>query len=362
VTSPSNRAAGQDKPASGPALDASDEVRTAKDDAGTTSSLAGAQKPASRRRSSFLAFDNLFVPIVLLALVVALYLLTGGRFLSQANVINVLVQMSILAIVAYGVTIVMIGGNFDLSVGAQVAVHSCFSALVMLWTGSIWLGVLAGLIGGALFGLFNGFLVAGLSINPFIATLGTLVTGKGLALAITGARPVTGLPEGIARFGAERPLGVPTIVWLMLVMLVLAYYILHISPFGLRIFATGGNREAARLSGIRTRQVILWSYVVSGLFASVAGMAITARLRSGQPLAGSLLELFAVAAVVLGGSSLYGGRGSVLRTVMGVGLIAIIANGLNLLGVSTPVQEIIIGLVFITAASAEWFRTRTRGA
>lgn len=322
----------------------------------------GGSPPRSGARGpSLLAGESLFVPVALLVLIVSLFFLTGGQFLSQANVINVLVQMAILGIVSFGVTVVMIGGNFDLSVGSQVALHSSFSALVMVWTGSVWLGVAAGLVAGALFGLFNGWLVAGLSINPFIATLGTLVTGSGLALTITGTRPVTGLPEGIVRFGTERPLGVPWMVWLMLVMLAIAYYVLHVSPFGLRVFASGGNREAARLSGIRTRQVIIWTYVVSGMFASVAGMATTARLRSGQPLAGSLLELFAVAAVVLGGSSLYGGRGSVLRTVMGVALIAIIANGLNLLGVSTPVQEIVIGLVFVAAASAEWFRTRRSG-
>jgi ribose/xylose/arabinose/galactoside ABC-type transport system permease subunit len=308
----------------------------------------------------WLTTENLFVPVALIALSVTLAL-TAERFLSQANLINILVQMSILAIVSFGVTVVMIGGNFDLSVGSQVGLHSAVSAYVMLWTGSIWLGVLGGLLSGAIFGLFNGWLVAGLSINPFIATLGTLVMGRGLALAITGTRPVTGLPPEIARFGTERPLGLPAVVWLMLAIFVIAFYILHVSPLGLRIFATGGNREAARLAGIRTRGVILVSFVISGVFASVAGMAITARLRSGQPLAGSLLELFAVAAVVLGGSSLYGGRGSVPRTLMGVALIAIIANGLNLIGLSTPVQEIIIGLVFIAAASAEWFRTRGGG-
>jgi ribose transport system permease protein len=318
---------------------------------------APASAPARRPRSFARAPGDLFVPVTLVLLIGTLSL-TADRFLTHANLINILVQMSILGIVSYGVTVVMIGGNFDLSVGAQVALHGSFSAMVMVWTGSIVLGVLAGLASGVVFGLFNGLLVAGLSINPFIATLGTLVAGKGLALAITGTRPVTGLPPAIAGFGADRPLGVPWMVWLMVAMFAIAYYLLHVTPFGLRVFAIGGNREAARLAGIHTGRIVMATFVVSGVFASVAGMAISARLRSGQPLAGSLLELFAVAAVVLGGSSLYGGRGSVLRTLMGVALIAIIANGLNLLGLSTPVQEIIIGLVFIAAASAEWFRRR----
>lgn len=303
--------------------------------------------------------ESLFVPATILALVVALSILTDS-FLIRGNLINVLTQMATLAIVSFGVTIVMIGGNFDLSVGSQVALHGSVSAIVMSATDSIWIGVIAGLITGVLFGLLNGSLVAGLSMNPFIATLGTLVMGRGIALAVTGARPVTGLPESLQGFGLETPGGIPWLVWLMLGCFLVALVVLHVTPFGLRVFATGGNREAARLAGIRVKRVTILTFIFSGLFAAAAGIALTARLRSGHPTVGELLELFAVAAVVLGGSSLYGGRGSVWRTLFGVMLIAIIQNGLNLLNVSAPYQQVTIGAVFIIAASSEFVRTLGR--
>lgn len=302
-----------------------------------------------------LGVDVLFVPATIAVLVVALSLSTD-TFLTEGNITNVFTQMATLAIVSFGVTIVMIGGGFDLSVGSQVAFHGSLAAIVMAATDSIWIGVLAGLGSGAVFGAVNGLLVAGLSINPFIVTLGTLVIGQGGALAITGSRPVTGLPEGLREFGLGEPLGVPWMVWLMLGCFLVASFILHATPFGLRVFAIGGNREAARLAGLRVDRTTVATFVICGIFAAIAGIALTARLRSGQPNVGGFLELFAVAAVVLGGSSLFGGRGAMWRTLLGVALIAVIQNGLNLLNVSEPYQDITVGTVFILAASTELAR------
>jgi ribose/xylose/arabinose/galactoside ABC-type transport system permease subunit len=299
--------------------------------------------------------EAIFAPLAMVALFIALSISTD-QFLSRANLTNVATQMAILAIVSFGVTIVMIGGAFDLSVGSQAALHGCVAAMVMADTGSIAAGVLAGLASGLTFGLVNGLLVSGLAINPFIATLGTLVIARGIALAITDARPVTGLPSSIREFGLGTPLGVPWLVWLMLGCFLVAAYILHTTPFGLRVFALGGNREAARLSGIRVDRVLVLAFALSGLFAAIAGIAVTARLRAGLPTSGTFLELFAVAAVVLGGSSLYGGRGAIWRTLVGVILIAMIQNGLNLLNVSAAYQQIAIGVVFIVAASSELLR------
>jgi ribose transport system permease protein len=237
-----------------------------------------------------------------------------------------------------------------------VAFHGSLGAIVMAATDSIWIGVLAGLGSGVAYGAVNGILVAGLSINPFIVTLGTLVIGEGAALAITDSRPVTGLPEGLREFGLGEPLGLSWIVWLMVACFLLAAFILHVTPFGLKVFATGGNREAARLSGLRVNRITLTTFVISGVFAAIAGLALTARLRSGQPTVGGFLELYAVAAVVLGGTSLYGGRGAMWRTFLGVVLIAVIQNGLNLLNVAEPYQNITVGTVFIVAASTELAR------
>lgn len=324
----------------------------------TTAIDAGARRPLLRLPGR-LEPETIFAPLALIALFVTLSVSTD-QFLGRANLTNVATQMAILAIVSFGVTIVMIGGAFDLSVGSQVALHGSVSALVMADTGSIAAGVVAGLASGIGFGLVNGILVSGLAINPFIATLGTLVIARGIALAITDARPVTGLPPSIREFGLGSPLGIPWLVWLMLVCFVVAAYVLHATPFGLRLFALGGNREAARLSGIRVNRAIILAFALSGLFAAIAGIAVTARLRAGLPTSGTFLELFAVAAVVLGGSSLYGGRGAMWRTLVGVILIAMIQNGLNLLNVSAAYQQITIGLVFIIAASSELLRIAAR--
>jgi ribose/xylose/arabinose/galactoside ABC-type transport system permease subunit len=317
----------------------------------------GARRPL--RLPGRLDPETIFAPLALIALFVTLSMSTD-QFLGRANLTNVATQMAILAIVSFGVTIVMIAGAFDLSVGSQVALHGCVSALVMTDTGSIAAGVAAGLASGIGFGLVNGILVSGLAINPFIATLGTLVIARGIALAITDARPVTGLPSSIREFGLGSPVGVPWLVWLMLGCFIVAAYVLHATPFGLRLFALGGNREAARLSGIRVDRAMILAFAVSGLFAAIAGIAVTARLRAGLPTSGTFLELFAVAAVVLGGSSLYGGRGAIWRTLVGVILIAMIQNGLNLLNVSSSYQQITIGLVFIIAASSELLRIGAR--
>jgi ribose transport system permease protein len=313
--------------------------------------------PAPRRwlRRASLDAEAVSAPVAMVALFIALSL-ASPYFLTQENIINVGTQMAILAIVSFGVTLVMIAGAFDLSVGSQVALHGCVAAIVMSSTGSIILGVLAGLAGGCVFGLVNGLLTTRLSINPFIVTLGTLEVGRGMALAFTSARPVTGVAESITSFGTGRPLGIPWLVWLMIAAFFVAGYLLHSTQFGLRLYAVGGNREAARLSGIRVDRCLVLAFMLSGLFAAIAGIATTARFGAGLPTTGDSLELFAVAAVVLGGSSLYGGRGAMWRTLVGVIIITIIQNGLVLLNVSSPVQMIVIGGVFILAASSELLR------
>jgi ribose/xylose/arabinose/galactoside ABC-type transport system permease subunit len=338
-----------------PSADAPPAGTPAPDDGGT------AVLPSGMRRRPWEAvqLEAVFAPLALIALFIALSA-ASDEFLTRGNLTNVATQMAVLAIVSFGVTVVMVCGAFDLSVGSQLALHGCVAAMVMRDTGSIAVGVCAGLASGAVFGLANGLLATRLAINPFIVTLGTLVIGRGITLAITDARPVTGAPTEIREFGLGEPLGVPWIVWLMLACFLVAAYILHATPYGLRVFATGGNREAARLSGIRVGSVTVAAFVLSGLFAAVAGIALMARLRIGLPTSGTFTELFAVAAVVLGGSSLYGGRGAMWRTLVGVLIIAMIQNGLNLLNVTAAYQQIVIGTVFILAASSELLRIGAR--
>jgi ribose transport system permease protein len=331
------------------------ESQQAPNGAGTAALPSGTR----RRPWEGVELEAVFAPLAMVALFIALSA-ASDEFLTRGNLVNVATQMAVLAIVSFGVTVVMVNGAFDLSVGSQLALHGCVAAIVMRDTGSIALGVVAGLASGAVFGLVNGLLTTRLAINPFIVTLGTLVIGRGIALAITDARPVTGAPSEIREFGLGEPLGLPWIVWLMLACFLVAAYILHATPYGLRVFATGGNREAARLSGIRVGSVTVTAFVISGLFAAVAGIALMARLRIGLPTSGTFTELFAVAAVVLGGSSLYGGRGAMWRTLVGVLIIAMIQNGLNLLNVTAAYQQIVIGTVFILAASSELLRIGAR--
>ena len=305
------------------------------------------------------ALEDVFIPLLLVVLAVALTLSTDS-FLSQGNILNVLTSMAILAIVAFGQTFVIAGGGFDLSVGAQVALHGAVGAIVMRETQSIMLGLLAAALSGIVFGLVNGLLVITLKVHPFMITLGTSVIGVGITLILTHAESVGGLPASIAEFGVGRPLGVPWIVWVMILCFLVSTFLLSVSPFGLRVLSSGGNREAARLAGLRVERAIVSTFVIAAVFAAVAGMATTARLQSAQPTVGEGLELFSVAAVVLGGSALHGGKAAIWRTLLGVLVISVIQNGLNLNGVGDAWQEVAVGVVFILAMSAELLRRFSR--
>jgi ribose transport system permease protein len=278
-------------------------------------------------------------------------------FLTSGNVSNVLQQAAVLAVIAFGVTVVIVSGNLDLSVGAAVALVSVIGAMVMRDTGSIALGVLACLGAGIGLGLVNGILVSVLRVPSFIATLGMLVVTRGVARWITDGRTIVGVPTGFVDFMNRSVLGVGLTAWLAGVVLILVHVLLRHTHAGVRLYAVGGNAEAARLAGISLGRVRVFAFVVSGLTVAVAAIVLLGRLGAGQPNGGNLLELYAVAAVVLGGTSLYGGTGSVFRTLLGVMFIAVIQNGLNLLGVNADMQMIILGAVFIGATALGANRT-----
>jgi ribose transport system permease protein len=297
--------------------------------------------------------------LTLVVLCVATALLTD-RFLSPLNLSNILVQCSVMAVIAMGMTFVVIGGGFDLSVGSVAALAGCVAAGVMLDYG-IAAGVLAGLAISALVGLVNGLTVTRLKVNPFITTLGTMVLVRGAVFLITAGQPITGdlgLPEAFVAFGVERFLGIHWLVWVPIVLLVMLSWVLHRTPYGRHVFATGGSRDAAYLSGVPVDRVTASTYVWCSTLAGLAGIMLAARLQSGQPTAGEFYELTAIAAVVLGGAALHGGEGTLYNSVIGVFIMVVLGNSLNLLNVDSYWQRVVVGIVIIAAAAADRFRKR----
>lgn len=317
----------------------------------------------SRVRAAALARHDALIghiPLMtLLALGAAIALLTD-RFLTPLNLTNVLVQASVIAVVAMGMTFVIVAGGFDLSVGSIVALSGCVGAAAMMQAGIV-AGVAAGVGIGALVGALNGFVVTVFRVNPFITTLGTMVLVRGAVFLFSDSQqiPIEGsLPEGFLAFGVERFLGIHWLVWVPIALLAVLSWILAMTPYGRSIYATGGNREAAYLSGIRVNRVIASTYIWCGALAGVAGVMLAARLQSGQPTSGEFYELTAIAAVVLGGAALQGGEGKLYKTVIGVFIMVVLGNGLNLLNVDSHWQRIAIGLVIIAAAAADQLRHR----
>lgn len=300
------------------------------------------------------------IPLMALLALCAVIALLTDRFLTPLNLTNVLVQAAVIAVVSMGMTFVIVAGGFDLSVGSVVALSGCVAAAAMMQAG-IAAGVAAGVGIGALVGAFNGFVVTVFRVNPFITTLGTMVLVRGAVFLFSDSQqiPIEGsLPREFLAFGIERLLGIHWLVWVPIVLLAVLSWILSMTPYGRSIYATGGNREAAYLSGIRVNRVTASTYIWCGALAGVAGVMLAARLQSGQPTSGEFYELTAIAAVVLGGAALQGGEGKLYKTVIGVFIMVVLGNGLNLLNVDSHWQRVAIGLVIIAAAAADQLRHR----
>jgi ribose transport system permease protein len=300
------------------------------------------------------------MPLLTLIVLCAATALMTDRFLSPFNLTNILVQSSIMAVIAMGMTFVIVGGGFDLSVGSTAALSGCIAAMLMPG-GGVALGVLGGVAAGAAVGLANGFVVAMLGVNPFITTLGTMVLVRGVVFIITGGAPIgdEGLPPAFIAFGSQRLFGVHYLVWVPVVLLAVLTFIMRSTPYGRRVYATGGGREAAYLSGVPVRRVISSTYIWCGALAGLAGVMLAARLQSGQPTAGEFYELTAIAAVVLGGASLHGGEGTPAKSVIGVFIMVVLGNALNLLNVDSYWQRVAVGMVIIAAAAADRLRSRS---
>lgn len=311
------------------------------------------ERPARRLPS----LDVLFVPGLIVALCVWLSL-ASPYFLNSRNFGQILMQGAVLGIVAVGATFVIIGGDLDLSVGYNVALSGVTTAMVASNTGSWQVGVLAGLGAGLALGLVNGFLTTALNVPSFVATLGTGTIAAGLALYLTGGSTISGLPAGFGDLATTEILGFQSMVWFMLLLFLAGGVLLHRTSFGVKVFSTGGNRQAAFLSGISVSRIRVSYFALAGLCGGLAGVLLTSRVQAGQPGVGTSLTLFATAAVILGGTSILGGRGSMARTFAGLMLIAVVQNGLDILGVEYSLQQVAIGGVFVLAACTEALRRR----
>lgn len=271
------------------------------------------------------------------------------RFLTIANLRNVLTQLSINAVIAAGMTFVILTGGIDLSVGSIVAICGAVAAMLAKSTGNVFIAVLAALILGAIIGLLNGLIIAKGKLQAFIATLATMTVFRGATYVYTSGTPVSGLGQSFMVIGNEKVLGIPIPVIIMILIFAASYYLLNQVRYGRYVYALGGNEDSARLSGINTQRIKTLVYVISGVMAAIGGIIVTSRIGSASPNAGSGFELDAIAAVVLGGTSLSGGEGSVLGTIIGALIIGVLNNGLNLMNVSPFYQLIVKGLVILFA-------------
>jgi len=310
-----------------------------------------------------------FQSLIALLLMFAALSLASDKFLTVDNSMNVLRQISINLCLSIGMTLVILSGGIDLSVGSALALSGAIAAgllkhgiaLPLLGVSlqfTVLGAVLAGILVGLALGWFNGIVITRFSLPPFVATLGTLSIARGLTQLWTGGFPITGLGPQFGFIGTGHFLGLPMPVWISGVLVAMFTVVTRRTRFGRYLYAVGGNERAAQLTGLNLRRIKIWVYALGGGLAGVAGLILTARLDSATPSAGFGYELDSIAAVVIGGTSLNGGRGSVPGTVLGCLIIGILNNGLVLLEVSPFWQQVIKGLVILLAVALDRMSAR----
>ena len=317
----------------------------------------GASTPQLSRRRLRLGSLRDYAVLLALMLVFVVLSIASDPFLTTSNLLNVLEQSTGLGIIAVAGTLVLIAGGFDLSVGSVFALAGVVAAQL---TNSVdpSVGIVVALLTATLIGMGNGLLVTVARINPFIATLATAILVRGLALLLTGGFLVNVSDEGFRWLGRTDVVGVKLSIWLWIAFAAVLWLLLRRTTLGRYIYATGGNEEAAVLSGIRVPLIRTITYALSGLAAGIAGVLSSSRVGTGQADAALGIELIAVAAIVVGGTSIRGGEGAVWRTLVGVLLIGLIGNGFNLLGLDPVYQDVVFGAIILVAAGVD-ARVRT---
>jgi len=308
-------------------------------------------------------FYNLISEFSLIAVFIAeviIFSQLSPYFLTADNLLNVSLQASITAIIAAGMTFVILTAGIDLSVGSLVALSGVIATSLLKIDAPGFIVFLIAILGGIIFGATSGtaagIFITKFKITPFIVTLALMTIWRGAAFVYTEGRPVWGLPEAFSTLGGDRILGVPIPTVIMFLVFISAHIVLTKTKFGRYVYAVGGNLEAARLAGIKTNQILISVYIISGVLSSVSGILLASRMNSGQPNAGLMYELDVIAAVVVGGTSLFGGRGTIIGTFIGSMLIAVLRNGLNLINVGSYIQQVIVGVVILLAVLLDQLR------
>lgn len=297
-----------------------------------------------------------FVSLVALCILIAAF---EPRFLSAANLAGVARQTAVISVIAMGMTVVMVSGGIDLSVGSVMALSGVIGALAMVSGAPVVIGVAAAIAAGAICGLLNGAAIAVLRIPPFIVTLGAMGIFRGVALLVTDGKAVVGVPSNFGYLAEGNLLGVVPVPLLIVVLVAVATHFLLVNTRpGRYCYAIGSNIEAARYSGIRVSRYQVFFYALLGALTGLAGSIESARLVTGQPTSGEGYELRVIAAVVIGGGSLAGGQGTVTGTIIGALIMGVLANGANLLGISSFTQQVVIGAVIVLAVTFDEFQRR----
>lgn len=296
-----------------------------------------------------------FLTLIALFIILAV---ASPNFLTPTNLSSVARQTAVINIMALGMTLIIISGGIDLSVGSILALSGLLGTSAMERKLGIPVGMALGLLTGTLAGFSNGMLITSLKINPFIVTLGTMGIFRGLALIISNGLPVHDIPPGYSFLGEGTLLGVPFVLWILVVFAGAMHVLLEHTRLGRYAFAIGSNSDAAFYAGVPVRTVTVAVFSIAGLLTGLAGMIEASRLMTGQPTGGQGYELQAIAAVVIGGGSLRGGEGSVLGTLVGASIMGLLSNGSDLLGVNPYWQQVIIGVVIILAVSFDELRKR----
>jgi ribose/xylose/arabinose/galactoside ABC-type transport system permease subunit len=308
-----------------------------------------------------LASSTVWILTILIGIIVVFSILQTADFASSSNIRNIATDASVLLILSVGATYVIVTAGIDLSVGSVLVFAGVVSAKAMNGVGGngwgvLILGLVVALAGGLAWGMINGFLITLARVPPFVVTLGGMSAFRGAALLFSDGGPISGFDPDFVWWGQGKILGqVPVPVLVFLAFAVLGHVVLRYTRYGRQVYAVGGNAEAARLSGLNVRAVVTSVYVIMGFFAGLGSFVQAARLNSAEAVAGVGIELTVIASVVIGGTSLFGGVGTIFGTVVGTVLIGVLLNGLVLMNVSTYVQQIIIGIIIVLAVAFDTF-------